>query len=313
MLRSKIFFFLAMIITILYIGALSYFHRFYNEKRWIPRVVLDLPNFQAGDSLVFTPVDASAPDIFPASQDDDAFQVFFDTTPLPAVSMIRPWNEENSALQTYAKPFTDIGEPKIVLILTEVGLNTELFVQAIQKLPTVVNLSFSPYAPDLPKKIEYARMHGFENLLDLPVQSSNGYADGGKYALSVDVSSEQINELLQKYYFGLNVPFVGFFANDNFLVDEAQRTDFYQKNILPYGLTFLSADSVDSFYRENFYKNAVIKALEKAEEQAVQKGSYILVLPIHPIVVDVLVEWVGLKFHSKVSFVPLSVLKGSLL
>ena len=253
---------------------------------------------------------SNAPDVLLEKEETSAFQVLFDTTPLPNVGMVRPWAEEKKALQTYAKPFIDERLPKISIVLTEVGLNAELFADAVQKLPTAITLSFSPYALELAQKIKYARQRGFENMLDLPVESVSGYANGGKYALKADDTVLDISELIQNRYLTQNIPFIGFYLNDNPPIEGKEWEWVEEQNIMPYGLVVLSPVSVDKIYQANFYQSAIENALKVAEQSALKNGSYILVLPMHPKVVDVLINWVGLQFHPKVSFVPLSVLMG---
>jgi hypothetical protein len=53
-----------------------------------------------------------------------------------------------------------------------------------------------------------------------------------------------------------------------------------------------------------------LDALKNAENIAVENGSYVLVFPMHPIIVETLVYWMGLQLHPDISFVPFSELKG---
>lgn len=304
--KNRCFLLIGFVCAFFYIGALSYFSHFYNEKRWIPKVVLELPVLTEHQH----DISSDGPEVFPQKETTSAFQVLFDTTPLPATEMIRPWAEEKNALQSYAKPFIDERLPKISIVLTEVGLNTDLFADAIQKLPTAITLSFSPYALDLSEKVKYARQRGFENMLDLPVEAVTGYSNGGKYALTSEASVLDVAEIIQNHYLGQNIPFIGFYLNAEVPFPEKSWRWVVEQNIKPYGLLVLTPSLADLVYSDDFYQNAIENALKKAEISAIEKGSYILVFPMHPKVVDVLVNWVGLQFHPKVSFVPLSMLTG---
>ena len=303
--KNRCFLVIGFVCAVFYIGALSYFSHFYNEKRWIPKVVLELPILTEHQSSM----KSIGPDVLP-EKEDAPFQVLFDTTPLPNIGMVRPWSDETNALQTYAKPFWDEHLPKISIVLTQVGLNAELFAQAVQKLPSAITLSFSPYVLDLPEKIKYARQNGFENMLDIPVESSTAFTNGGKYALKPNFDITDASELIQNHYLAENIPFIGFYLNEAVPFDEKIWDLVSLQNIAPYGLTTLFAETADFVYQDDFYQSAIENALETAEQIAIKKGHYILVLPMHPKVVDVLVEWIGLQFHPNVSFVPFSMLKG---
>ena len=304
--KNRYFLLITFICAFLYIGALSYFMHFYNEERWMPKVVLDLPALTQPHKTIYS----NPSNVFPNYNQNENFHILFDTTPLPNVEMIRSWDEETNAVRTYAKPFFDEKLPKLSIVLTEVGLNEDLFAKAIHKLPTAITLSFSPYALSLDEKIKYARQNGFENMMDLPVEKLTAYANAGQYALSDDLSASDVSELLKEHYLGMNVPFIGFYLN-GIVSQGIWKT--YEQNITPYGLISLSVEEVDRNYQSDFYQEAIEKALNQAEKKAVENGDYIIVFPMHPLVVDVIAEWVGLRFHPNVSFVPLSGLKRSLL
>ena len=198
MYKKLSFLFLGLITCSLYLFVLYHVSFHYNEKRWIPKVVLELPNFNNKLNQTSHTTDTLEPDIFPIEDENESVQVLFDTTSLPAIEMIRPWSEEKNALQTYAKETFDERLPKISIILTEVGLDEKLFSKLVQKLPTGISLSFSPYAYNLSEKIRYARQNGFENMIDLPIQHDEAYINAGKYALHPDMDASEISKLLKE-------------------------------------------------------------------------------------------------------------------
>ena len=56
------------------------------------------------------------------------------------------------------------------VVVTGLGLATDVSETAIRTLPAAVSLSFTPYAKDLETWISLARSQGHEVLLDLPME-----------------------------------------------------------------------------------------------------------------------------------------------
>jgi hypothetical protein len=74
----------------------------------------------------------------------------------------------------YARPFTPEGnQPRIAVIVTDLGMSRDATEAAIAKLPPTVSLSFSPYAANLDGWVKKARAAGHEVLLDLPLEPPN--------------------------------------------------------------------------------------------------------------------------------------------
>jgi len=63
--------------------------------------------------------------------------------------------------------------PSLGIIVSGLGLDSELTQKAIDKLPPAVTLAFSPYTKDLGTWIQKARDRGHEILLVLPVEPDN--------------------------------------------------------------------------------------------------------------------------------------------
>ena len=205
--RASLFLFIFYIV--LYIGVLFIFTYKYGQERWMPKLILELPSLTISSKK--TQKDIIAPEVLEKKDYSNSdFQVLFDMMPLPAVDLVRPWREETNALENYSKTVSDRKLPKLSIILTDVGLDSELFVQALQKLPTSLTLSFSPYSLDLPQKIRYARKMGFENLMDIPSQQKDTHLNAGNYALAYNMSQNDVSSLLQEQYFDQAFPFIGF-------------------------------------------------------------------------------------------------------
>jgi hypothetical protein len=79
----------------------------------------------------------------------------------------QPW-------QVYARRFDAADKrPRVALVITGLGLDTEASRAAIAKLPGAVTLGFSPYAHELPNWIGAARQAGHEVVLGLPMEPAD--------------------------------------------------------------------------------------------------------------------------------------------
>lgn len=91
------------------------------------------------------------------------------TGPLPKVGKDgrQPW-------QVYARPFDRSDKhPRIAIVISGLGLDSDATRQAIERLPGTVTLSFDPYARQLVQQINAARQAGHEVLLDLPMEPTD--------------------------------------------------------------------------------------------------------------------------------------------
>lgn len=98
----------------------------------------------------------------------------------------------------YARPFAgDKSQPHVAVVVTGLGLSKEATEAAINKLPSDVSLSFSPYAGNLDTWIKKARNGGHEVLLDLPLEPPNFPThDAGPLAvLTQNSPAEAVNRL----------------------------------------------------------------------------------------------------------------------
>jgi len=88
------------------------------------------------------------------------------------------------ASESYARPFTADGRPKVALMIGGLGLNPQTTRAAIETLPPEITLSFAPYAEGLQGWIDLARAHGHEVLLEAPMEPVDYPAnDPGPYTL----------------------------------------------------------------------------------------------------------------------------------
>lgn len=108
--------------------------------------------------------------------------------PLPRVATDgrQPWRVYSRA---FAAPET---KPRIALVVTGLGLRTEITQQAIEKLPGEVSLAFSPYADKLQEWTSKARAEGHETLLGLGMEPANfPQHDPGPYTLLTSVGGPE--------------------------------------------------------------------------------------------------------------------------
>lgn len=140
------------------------------------------------------PAERAAPERLPAasaklqSVPDLALLESSPTGPLPTVGKDgrKPW-------KVYARPFSaPSGRPRIVIVVSGLGLSSAATEAAIQQLPGVVTLAFAPYAKNLDRWTRLARAAGHEVLLDLPMEPiSYPRNDPGPYTLLTSLLPSQ--------------------------------------------------------------------------------------------------------------------------
>ena len=123
---------------------------------------------------------ASEGDVQMAPAPDPDLVVEGENGPLPVIGSDgrKPW-------QVYARPFADSsGQPRIAILLANLGLSQSATNAAIQQLPGGVTLGFTPYARHLDVWIKEARAAGHEVLLELPMEPFDYHAsDPGPHTL----------------------------------------------------------------------------------------------------------------------------------
>jgi polysaccharide deacetylase 2 family uncharacterized protein YibQ len=141
-------------------------------------------------------------------------------SPVGPLPVIAP--DGRTPAQAYARPFTDLGKPKVALVIGGLGLNATATRQAIEQLPAEVTLSFVPYADGLQGWIDLARANGHEVLLETPMEPVDyPQNDPGPYTLMANDNPQATTKRLEwllgraSGYFGLTNYLGGrFLAND---------------------------------------------------------------------------------------------------
>jgi polysaccharide deacetylase 2 family uncharacterized protein YibQ len=85
--------------------------------------------------------------------------------PLPRVAA-----DGRKPLMAYARPFTADTRPRIVLIVTGLGVSASETARALNRLPPQVTLAFSPYAASLQNWVDQARGKAHEVLIEVPME-----------------------------------------------------------------------------------------------------------------------------------------------
>jgi hypothetical protein len=159
--------------------------------------------------------------------------------------------------QVYARPFTeDTGQPRVAILLANLGLSQSATNAAIQQLPGGVSLSFTPYARSLDLWIAEARAAGHEVFLELPMEPFNYPAlDPGPHTLLTtlpfaneessapfDDNQARLDWLLSRFsgYVGVTN-----FLGDKFISDPESLTPVLE-SLRDRGLMFLNARTAPS-------------------------------------------------------------------
>lgn len=213
------------------------------------------------------------------------------------------------------------GPPLIAIVIDDLGLDMRETRRAIA-LPSVVTLSFLPYATRLKEQVHEARRRGHELMLHMPMEPV-GRADPGPGALLVGLPQEELERRLETAL----ASFTGFDGVNNhmgskFTADPAGM-DLVMKELRERNLFFLDSRTSDrsvgeSLARQNglmtagrdvFLDNdgssaSVRKQMEQAEHIARKKGSAIVIGHPHPATLEALEAWIPDAEKRGFSFVP---------
>lgn len=233
------------------------------------------------------------------------------------------------AWQTYSHPFKGTaGQPRIGLIVRDLGLSRNSTLAAINLLPAAVTLSFTPYARGVDEWMGLARTAGHETLLALPLETIDFPAsDPGPMALLTDVKvTENVARLnrilaLSKAYVGL-IQFMGSrFATSEaaykpvleiirdrglLYVDDGQVTNGLGNSIgtkigLPIAKNSLIVDDDPSH-------TAVLNNLHRLEAIAKKQKFALGLISAYPVTLRQISKWVPTLKIKKIDLAPVSAL-----
>lgn len=207
---------------------------------------------------------------------------------------------------------------KVAVVIKNVGpnpINTNLI---IQRLPSDISLSFSPYTKDLPEVVTKARENGHETYLDMLLPSKDfSISDSGPLALDFGQTIEQNLEILD-VQLGKPMAVGGFVVSDGLddtkynpyilavmgllerrgllMADATHGINFGNNNVK--GLDRVRADIViDNHFDRTFIR----EQLQEAEQRAYRTGNVVIIADPKPVVVLEIARWVE-GFSKQLSY-----------
>ena len=231
----------------------------------------------------------------------------------------------NTPFSAYSKPLAiPPAGPYIAVLFTGLGKRANATEAAINTLPDVVSLSFSPYAHDLKKYVENARETGHETLLNLPMQQGVfPDTDPGPLGLVSGLPEHENRKRLHKVL-GRDVAFIGVAASPNETFSlPASRLKPFVDELNARGLIYVDGTDDKSLPKpeqvirpdvhiaDNFHRAAINARLEQARRIALTKGSALVRVETVPITLLTVEKWIKeLTGHENpadnMAFVPLS-------
>jgi len=219
--------------------------------------------------------------------------------PLPIIAA-----DGRTPFEAYARPFHPNGKPKVALVVGGLGLNARATRQAIETLPGVVTLSFTPYAEGLQGWIDMARAHGHEVLLETPMEPVDYPAnDPGPYTLMADAQGPETVKRLEwvlsraSGYFGLSN-----YLGTRFLADN-RAFDAFAGGLRSRGLGFIDDGAAagkkggvprataDRVIDDALSRPAIEKQLLALESQALQHGQALGAGFAYPVTLEIVARW----------------------
>lgn len=307
------------------LGLFLVYKRQHNEL-WIPKVSFNLPAFMYTDHMNPTSKgqNADSKNTLPPpslSQNNSDIHVLFSKTPLERLTLTQPWEHETQAAVSYRKPFdVHSNQNKITLIISNLGIDEEIYNEALATLPDNVTLSFSSYTPHLAEKMTGARQEGFETMLNIPIETKDfPKHDPGNNAFYAFASDEENARVLNQLY-EQKIPFIGFLSPR---LSHFETTPFFQNlvqdKILSKGLIYVGTTTfnfpsrqvftIDLSVVNNLYPEALRVFFNEAKAIAKDQGQAVLVLAPLPVVFHEIADWVAQEQDPSIQFVPM----GSLL
>jgi polysaccharide deacetylase 2 family uncharacterized protein YibQ len=242
--------------------------------------------------------------------------------PLPRIS-----DDGREPWRVYARAFDSRdARPRLVVIVTGLGLGPVATEAAIQRLPAPVTLAFTPYAEEGERWARMGRRFGHEILLSLPLESTDfPFDDPGPYALLTSLTQEE-NLLRLEFLLSRFAGYVGvvgvmgskFNANDGSVRPVLQalrdRGLMYVEGTdsgksvapsvateigLPRAMADLSLDDVPS-------KEAIDGQLALLEDIARERAVAVALARPYPVTLDRLTAWAATLDERDLVLVPVS-------
>ncbi|MFC3052734.1 divergent polysaccharide deacetylase family protein [Kordiimonas pumila] len=214
-----------------------------------------------------------------------------------------------------ARPRDDTS-PRIALMVTGLGMKSNITKHALANLPKAVSLAFSPYASNLNMWGEQARRSGHEVFLTIPMEPVNyPQNDPGSLSLLTSMSSRENVNMLRSSLIRLT-GYVGI-VNDmgsrftaasesmSPVLDELKLRGlmFVDSKTTPYtrGATMAKAIGVptainNEYLDEDLAQEQIMEALDKLEKRAQAQGAAMGIGRPYPVTIEAIQTWSeGLK------------------
>jgi uncharacterized protein len=224
----------------------------------------------------------------------------------------------------------DDGRPKIAIVVSGLGINSEGTASAVQKLPPEVTLAFAPYGKGLDSSVAGARTAGHEVFLEVPLEPFD-YPDndpGPDTLLTGQPPRDNLGKLfkvMSKFggYVGvLNNMGARFTASgadfgpimeelgarglgylDDGSSNRSLAPQLAQANRVPFARVTTTVDANPS-------RAPILARLQELEEQARTAGSAIGIVSALPVSIEVITEWARGLEDKGIDIVPASALMG---
>jgi uncharacterized protein len=242
------------------------------------------------------------------------------TLPIRSPDGLEPW-------AIYARPYDKSdNRPKIVLVITGLGLSQAISQSAITDLPGPITLAFSNFSSEPGAWMTRARQLGHEVLLDIPMEPLDFPAsDPGPDTLLSHNTTDENNALLLKHlangkgYIGLTSlsgsritttpdklkPVLEELKKRGLMWLDANLTPLSASDLLSKEVKLPSAKA-DMHINENMGAAAITKILSDAEASATQHGHSIIIIQPSPLAISLLRDWSKKLSEKHLSLAPLS-------
>lgn len=244
--------------------------------------------------------------------------------PLPIVGRDgrEPW-------RVYARPFDQLEQrPRISVVLYGLGPSAAATRTAIQALPGVITLAFSPYADGLENWMASARAAGHEVLLMVPMEPRNypDYDPGPRALLTTLTDVENIERL--EWMLGRGVGYVGItdFMGSRFTNSAAHMRTLFG-DLRKRGLLYLESRAAaraisgqlaaasgvpfasNALYIDSQASRPAIDAqLAEAERLARQIGAVVVMGFLYPVTIERVAHWAATAERRGFALAPVSAL-----
>lgn len=229
--------------------------------------------------------------------------------------------------QAYARPIDPaITEPKIALMIENIGLSRQASLGAINKLPPEVSMALNPYARDLSDWVFRSRLAGHEVYMLLPMESEDfPLEDAGPLALDTRIQLAENQRRLDTVlasaggYVGV-VSFMG----SRFLKAEGQLRQVLQE-LNNRGLMFVTGgaksrnDAIpiakelkmvhmesQTYIDETPRIQQIRTTLDQMESIAKERGSVLVMARPYPVTIQSVLDWIATLKDKGINLVPAS-------